>query len=427
MNLWERNYLPHKHACEVPAEFSIRCAPLLLQDVIPHEHVLFLNQDFICLNKPPDLRMDGDFDVTLEKLLQKWLPEHYNMPRAEPKWIHQLDFSTSGSLLVGLHRAAANAGSSAFAERSTYKEYLAMVEGRLEPEMYPVLDAKLQEPKPKRTKALKRRIGDAAVSWQDRAIRSNLDSYVSILRELCLKDPEDVAVDRWLQTDYEQLVVNNKLRKELRKFLKSKGAHLTEAAIPAPHEPIGEADVVDKEKTPPPPTVAEDVCEEPVAMLYRLPAMPSRCFYINVPIAEVKGTFYMEAGHAGNPGQWSETLVEVVDYARYQGREVTKLRLTPQTGRRHQLRIHCRFLGHPIVGDATYCSAELEAVCSSAQRMMLHAHLLRVPVQGAEGLLETTEAMELLSPDPFVVDTGSADGSLRVQVPSFVEARSIRE
>jgi RluA family pseudouridine synthase len=30
------------------------------------------------------------------------------------------------------------------------------------------------------------------------------------------------------------------------------------------------------------------------------------------------------------------------------------LRLFPRTGRTHQLRLHCRFIGHPIVGDEKY-------------------------------------------------------------------------
>lgn len=33
---------------------------------------------------------------------------------------------------------------------------------------------------------------------------------------------------------------------------------------------------------------------------------------------------------------------------------MTKVRLRLMTGRRHQLRVHCLCLGHPIIGDATY-------------------------------------------------------------------------
>jgi len=37
-----------------------------------------------------------------------------------------------------------------------------------------------------------------------------------------------------------------------------------------------------------------------------------------------------------------------------QGLPVTRVELTPHTGRTHQLRVHCAFLGHPIVGDDIY-------------------------------------------------------------------------
>jgi 23S rRNA pseudouridine1911/1915/1917 synthase len=36
------------------------------------------------------------------------------------------------------------------------------------------------------------------------------------------------------------------------------------------------------------------------------------------------------------------------------GEKYSQLRLIPKTGRTHQLRLHCRFLGHPIVGDKKY-------------------------------------------------------------------------
>ncbi|MDX8410499.1 MAG: RluA family pseudouridine synthase [Mariprofundaceae bacterium] len=47
------------------------------------------------------------------------------------------------------------------------------------------------------------------------------------------------------------------------------------------------------------------------------------------------------------------------------------LRLTPHTGRTHQLRVHLAHAGHPILGDRRYGGA-------SHARMMLHAHGLCV-------------------------------------------------
>ncbi|MGB0497429.1 MAG: RluA family pseudouridine synthase [Rubricella sp.] len=53
------------------------------------------------------------------------------------------------------------------------------------------------------------------------------------------------------------------------------------------------------------------------------------------------------------------------------GREKTLLELRPVTGRSHQLRVHCRETGHPIVGDRFYGG-------SVAERLMLIAHRLEL-------------------------------------------------
>ena len=65
--------------------------------------------------------------------------------------------------------------------------------------------------------------------------------------------------------------------------------------------------------------------------------------------------------------------------------------LYPQTGRTHQLRIHCAHpdgLGHPIVGDELYGT--------KGERLMLHASEIwfRHPITGQE--------MHLISPPPFL-------------------------
>lgn len=52
------------------------------------------------------------------------------------------------------------------------------------------------------------------------------------------------------------------------------------------------------------------------------------------------------------------------------------LELTPVTGRTHQLRIHCRELGHPILGCDMYAPA---ATLGMAPRLLLHASRLSFP------------------------------------------------
>jgi len=50
----------------------------------------------------------------------------------------------------------------------------------------------------------------------------------------------------------------------------------------------------------------------------------------------------------------SLTLFEVVSYEFMDGLPVTRVALTPVTGRTHQLRVHCAAIGHPIIGDDIY-------------------------------------------------------------------------
>lgn len=66
------------------------------------------------------------------------------------------------------------------------------------------------------------------------------------------------------------------------------------------------------------------------------------------------------------------------------GPSSTRVLLEPHTGRSHQLRVHLKELGHPILGDPMYGDA------SSAPRLMLHAHTLDLhhPADGARLRLE---------------------------------------
>ncbi|SLN68538.1 Ribosomal large subunit pseudouridine synthase A [Pseudoruegeria aquimaris] len=69
----------------------------------------------------------------------------------------------------------------------------------------------------------------------------------------------------------------------------------------------------------------------------------------------------------------------------------TRVRLFPKTGRSHQLRVHMREIGHPILGDPFYATGE----ALKAPRLMLHAETLRVRhPDGGRG-------MQFRAPVPF--------------------------
>ena len=61
------------------------------------------------------------------------------------------------------------------------------------------------------------------------------------------------------------------------------------------------------------------------------------------------------------------------------GLQVSRVELEPVTGRSHQLRLHMKSIGHPILGDALYGDA------ASAPRLLLHACFLSFahPATGA--------------------------------------------
>jgi len=66
-----------------------------------------------------------------------------------------------------------------------------------------------------------------------------------------------------------------------------------------------------------------------------------------------------------------------------QDAQTTRLRLFPKTGRSHQLRVHMREIGHPILGDAFYATG----AALNFPRLMLHAESLRLRhPDGGKGL-----------------------------------------
>lgn len=98
-------------------------------------------------------------------------------------------------------------------------------------------------------------------------------------------------------------------------------------------------------------------------------------------------------------GKPARSRYRVTERSYYQGKEgkelpVTRVELTPETGRTHQLRIHCQQLGHPILGCDLYGGLLLPGA-EHAERLMLHASGLTFvhPVSG--------ETLHLSAASPF--------------------------
>ena len=69
----------------------------------------------------------------------------------------------------------------------------------------------------------------------------------------------------------------------------------------------------------------------------------------------------------------------------------TRVELEPITGRSHQLRVHLKALGHPMLGDALYAPADVQVKSS---RLLLHACALRFlhPASGEAMVFENASA-----------------------------------
>ncbi len=92
---------------------------------------------------------------------------------------------------------------------------------------------------------------------------------------------------------------------------------------------------------------------------------------IDLPLLRDKNrptTFRVDAN-----GKESETFMRVLKT----NGEHSLVELRPTTGRTHQLRVHMKYLGHPIVGDAVYGNGD-------ADRLYLHAGELEITLPGGE-------------------------------------------
>jgi 23S rRNA pseudouridine1911/1915/1917 synthase len=127
-----------------------------------------------------------------------------------------------------------------------------------------------------------------------------------------------------------------------------------------------------------------EIEREYLALVEGIP--PARTGLIDAPIGRDRRVRTRMSTDTGAPRE-ARTRFEV---DRTLGDRAALLRVTLETGRTHQVRVHLEAIGHPVAGDAEYGTAGRFGL----ERQFLHAHRLAFdhPVSGAR--------LELRSPLP---------------------------
>jgi 23S rRNA-/tRNA-specific pseudouridylate synthase len=445
----------------------------LLSLISRSKSILHESDDYLVLNKPADLRMDGPYPATVHKLLTYWYPppslqspsnsilleklqqlhRHSDIPDNALRPCHQLDYATSGVLLVAHTSQAAAWATTCFEKRKVQKAYSAVLHGHVTlhncdkalPVVYPNnLDRIVQNQELQYRRTQNKRRSETFAGFQppntflqifqgryQRRMENGSGRHNKKKRRR-----EKLAEDQWNQVDKamklsedEQAVAAQLSWKELKKHAKLKEGMERAAEkynvflreILKAEQQAQELNCLDRDDLP---------------TFFRVQGDSDNNFYVYMSLAQVGEDFAMRiplSCKRENPATWLHagkdddpslnfkpalTKVTVQAHATLYGHPVTKVRLEPRTGRRHQLRVHTAFLGHAIVGDQTYESDADKTDKDLCPRMCLHANTLEFPLpnkqatKDQEGRPKGKEEKEedagekmlhVVAPDPFMI------------------------
>lgn len=350
--------------------------------------ILFENAEMLVVNKPADIPMDGDrvvYPHTVESMVEAHMRQrgifndrHDELQRLgkrkkQLKFVHQLDYSTSGVLCLAFTKDMAARLAHCFEMRTTRKYYVALLHGHLPGEKDVVPATAAEEEK----------------GGTELKLTAPFQTWVTQCRQLW-KDVGTVQVDSCAAFSAEK---NEAALDEFRYLLQTSsttGPEETEDS--AARNPAGvvhrhrqEADGGDSQRGCDIPELiasacaSKDACSLTVSLPIGYDAADPNKFRMAVTTEQSRhastSLLILRRTHLREKASSAPTPVMLV-------------LLSPHTGRRHQLRVHCRALGFPIVGDTAYC-AELpwcrvegpkEWSCgTTARRMYLHAWRLVLP------------------------------------------------
>lgn len=410
-----------------------RCSLADLLNVIDRSIILLETDDYLVLNKPPDLRMDGDYPATVHKLLTYWYPpksirndpnlmdlisklaKSNDLKDAELRPCHQLDYATSGALLVGRNRSAAGRACQAFRNRSTQKVYLALVHSHVmvtstattttcqtlagisQQDLYRqirIFDQQLADRRKAHRKTFKGFQPPSAIfmKWKNFAGRGG-------------KRPRDSDMMHRVE---EQISVQDRalmIGMSWGEVKRNDGWRIVfEVASKVYNQSLQDDNEVQND--------SEKLLELP--SVFRLEENEDEnVFYVNTALAQHPTEFAMviqpnskQTAESADPQldfKLAITRCTILKHTELKAAPVTKMKLQPLTGRRHQLRCHMAVVNAPIVGDVTY---EGNRPHDLTERMCLHAFQLFIP-----GVVETE------APDPFVISMGVNGAEVHIQCP----------
>jgi len=100
---------------------------------------------------------------------------------------------------------------------------------------------------------------------------------------------------------------------------------------------------------------------------------------IDAPIGKSRSNFRMWSASRGARGQLRDAITDYKVLERFtniQGNEFSYVQFMPQTGRTHQIRVHAKFLNHPLVADALYAGKNIKNGTLGFDNQALHARAI---------------------------------------------------